>query len=290
MFENESYERIFIMAQTLFVRLHIHENNVWLENASPFGADLVRQICARPHQLQLLRNLSALPPDTCLYGTQYFSTQTGEFYHCFWELRPHIVQVCGTPCSPQEAERAFLPYHVRDFHDLMKEDTHSAVLLPNGDHYQLIQPNGDPGILLRCALRRKAVFLGNNFPTVCLHRSCAVCWYDAIWIHHRISYVRMILIPMKKGGTFHILVLCQQVTHDQFLAVTASAGSPQQPPLPLTARESQAVVLALQGYANRYISAVMHIKEGSVAKLLSGAYQKCHVSSRMELLRLVATV
>ncbi len=54
----------------------------------------------------------------------------------------------------------------------------------------------------------------------------------------------------------------------------------------LTPREKEVLIFALKGFTNKYTANSLHIKEGTVKKLLHNCYQKLSVNSRTELISL----
>lgn len=90
-------------------------------------------------------------------------------------------------------------------------------------------------------------------------------------------YFKLILIPMMKLEHIHKVII---IIVDNTEQVRFNSGNN----VSLTPREKQVITLAAEGEKNSYIASLLGISIGTVKRILSNAYNKLGINSRVELL------
>ena len=90
-------------------------------------------------------------------------------------------------------------------------------------------------------------------------------------------YFKIILIPMIKLEHIHKVII---IIVDNTEQVRLNSGNN----VSLTPREKQVITLAAEGEKNSYIASLLGISIGTVKRILSNAYNKLGINSRVELL------
>lgn len=276
------------MENLFFFRACIDQNDHIQIALEPSDSEVFSVALSRARFHPFLYNIMDISPENSFFGTCYMGIRGKYFYRCLLELRRHAMQLSGELCSKTEAENLFLPYDETNLHLLATHDCCMGVLLPYAGNYRFSAATlgGHSAHLLHYALRRKAVQFGKDFPSICLRRGSSVCWYDTVLFRHHLFHAKIILVPIKSENTSKILAFYRPVDREEILnSVSQTSIKNTQAHFSLTARECQALHMAIQGRTNRYISAQMGIGENMVKTTLSSVYEKCCVSSRIELIR-----